>query len=317
MDEMIIQTQQLTKKFGDEVAVKDVTLEIPRGSIFGFIGPSGSGKTTTVRLLTGLHRPTAGQVTVLGEQPQKFSRHTRRKIGYMSQMFVLYDNLSVWQNLNFAASLYGVGLNRKRDFNQLLAFVELEQDKHKLALHLSGGMRRRLSLAATLVHKPWLLFLDEPTGGIDPVLRRKFWDHFKILQQEGRTLFVTTQYMGEAAYCDYVGILMDQQLLLVDTPDGLRRRAFGGEVVELRTSQYQPDYLINQLQHLPQVKGPITRSQENIVRVVVNNNAGTAIPVIMEWCNEQGVEVQSIEQYLPPFDDVFVELVNNNAQNTH
>ena len=215
----VIQTHELTKKFGEETAVDSLTMYVPRGSIFVFIGPSECGKTTTVRLLTGVHKPTSGNVTVLGKDPYAFTKSDREKIGYLIQNFVLYPELTVWENLNFAASFYGVSLlGRAKQFNRLLEFVELKDDKGKLASALSGGMKRRLSLASTLVHNPELLFLDEPTAGIDPLLRRKFWDYFKKLQSEGHTLFVTTQYVGEAAYCDMVGVMYDGRLLMVETP---------------------------------------------------------------------------------------------------
>src|SRR5512141_616528 len=196
----VISVQHLTKKFGDEAAVQDVTFDVPRASIFGFIGPSGSGKTTTVRLLTGVYTPTEGQVTVLDRSPVRFSQGDRARLGYMPQLFVLYPNLTVWENLNFAASLYGMGLFRGKRLKEALTFVELYEHRSKLARDISGGMLRRLSLASTLVHDPQLIFLDEPTAGIDPVLRRKFWGHFRTLQARQRTLFITTQYVGEAAY---------------------------------------------------------------------------------------------------------------------
>ena len=198
----VVETQDLTKTFGEDVAVQSLNMQVPRGTIFGFVGPSGCGKTTTVRLLTGFYKPTSGSLSVLGKNPTSFLKSDREKIGYLIQQFVLYPQLTVWENLNFAASFYGVSVFRRRHLNKLLDFVELAGDKHKLARDLSGGMKRRLSLAATLVHKPELLFLDEPTAGIDPILRRKFWDYFKELQAEGHSLFITTQYVGEAAFCD-------------------------------------------------------------------------------------------------------------------
>src|SRR5512143_3902094 len=165
----VISAKNLTKKFGDETAVQDVSFHVPRASIFGFIGPSGSGKTTTVRLLTGVYTPSDGQVMVFDRNPAKFSQRERARIGYMPQLFVLYPNLTVWENLNFAASLYGMSLFRGKRLQRALTFVELDEHRSKLARNISGGMLRRLSLAATLVHDPELLFLDEPTAGIDPV----------------------------------------------------------------------------------------------------------------------------------------------------
>lgn len=202
----VISVQHLTKKFGEEVAVQDVSFDVPRASIFGFIGPSGSGKTTTVRLLTGVYAPTQGEVTVLDRSPAQFSQGDRARLGYMPQLFVLYPNLTVWENLNFAASLCGMSVFRKKRLTEALNFVELDEHRSKLARNISGGMLRRLSLAATLVHDPELLFLDEPTAGIDPVLRHKFWDHFRELKSQGRTIFITTQYVSEAENCDLVGV---------------------------------------------------------------------------------------------------------------
>jgi ABC-2 type transport system ATP-binding protein len=313
VSDIIIYAEDLSKKFNDEYAVQDVSLEIPRGSIVGFIGPSGSGKTTTVRLLTGIYKPTFGYASVLGQQPANFTRDVRQKIGYMPQLFALYPELSVWENLNFAASIYGMPVGRDSRFNQLLEFVELAKHKKKLARNLSGGMKRRLSLAATLVHQPELIFLDEPTAGIDPVLRRKFWDHFTALKAEGRSLFVTTQYVGEAAYCDKIGVMVNGRLLhnKLRTPTELRRDAFGGEVVDLVTKERLVHKDLRQLRKLPFVCGGVTRiGSGNGVRLVVDQ-ASTAIPTLLAWCQKEFVSVESIEEYLPPFDDVFVELVKD------
>ncbi|MCB9078164.1 MAG: ABC transporter ATP-binding protein [Anaerolineaceae bacterium] len=310
MKQPVIYTQNLSKQFGSEEAVKDVTFSIPEGTIFGFIGPSGSGKTTTLRLLTGLYRPTEGKIAVLNEAPSEFSRATQRKIGYMPQLFVLYDDLSVWENLNFVASLYGVGFGRAKRLNELLDFVELSSHKDKVVRKLSGGMKRRLSLAATLIHRPKLIFLDEPTAGIDPVLRRKFWDHFQTIREQGQTLFITTQYVGEAAYCDYVGVLANGRLLMVDTPKNLRRRAYGGDIIKLRTADYVSPQVVAALRLLPFIQGDVTRTGPQTLRIVTDN-ASTVIPLLIDWAKEQHLTVESIEEDLPPFDDVFVELVKN------
>jgi ABC-2 type transport system ATP-binding protein len=304
----VIHAAGLTKRFEDETVVRDVNLEVGRGTIFGFIGPSGSGKTTTLRMLMGIVEPTAGEITVLGQRPADFTQAVRERIGYMPQLSVLYPELSVVENLNFAASLYGMGLFRGRRFKELLQFVELEGHKSKLIRSLSGGMQRRLSLASTLIHDPELLFLDEPTAGVDPVLRRKFWDYFKELRGRGRTLFVTTQYVSEAAYCDQVAVMHQGQLLMVETPDGLRRRAMGGEVVDMRASRPLSIEEQRTLEEQLFVRGLVTRRGPNHMRIVVDD-ASLAIPALMEWCQARNLTVESLEPYQPEFDDVFVELV--------
>jgi ABC-2 type transport system ATP-binding protein len=308
----VVQAEALTKQFGEEFAVRDLTFSVPEGTIFGFIGPSGCGKTTTIRLLTGIYGATSGQVTVLNEHPEHFSAATRTRLGYMPQQFVLYPHLSVWENMNFAASLYGMGLRRHKRLQELLEFVELYPHRRKLARNISGGMQRRLALATTLVHDPSLLFLDEPTAGIDPVLRRKLWDYFAELKGRGRTMFVTTQYVGEAAYCDYVGVMAAGQLLMVETPEGLRRRAFGGEQVDLMAAQPLDYRTVTQIGSLPYVRGRPQPVGENGLRLTVDD-AGEAVPALLEWAQQANLEVRSVEQYLPPLDDVFVELVQSQS----
>lgn len=305
---LAIKTRELTKAFNGEVAVNQIDLEVPEGSIFGFIGPSGSGKTTTVRLLMGLYVPDSGEVTVLGVRPVRFKRRERQRIGYLPQLFVLYPDLTVWENMNFAASLYGVPFLRTKRLNQLLDLVELRDDKHKLVRNISGGMQRRLSLAATLIHDPDLLFLDEPTAGIDPILRRKFWDYFKVLQQNGDTLFVTTQYVSEAAYCDFVGVMSEGRLLSVNTPEGLRREAYGGDIVRLGSTERIDYQLRQELQNLPGLKSKILTATDYEIQLLVDDDA-TAIPYLVEYFRDKSKAINSVEGYYPSYDDVFVKLI--------
>lgn len=304
----IINATGLSKQFMNSYAVEKVSFYVPKGAIFGFIGPSGSGKTTTVRLLTGVYRPTEGTASVLGKHPVKFNKMDREKIGYLPQNFVLYPNLTVWENMNFAASLYGVGLRRGKKIKSLLELVELADDRRKLASQLSGGMQRRLSLAATLIHDPELIFLDEPTAGIDPILRSKFWDYFNEIKKQGRTLFITTQYVGEAAYCDIVGVMADGKLVAVDTPEGLRKRAFGGNLVILRSSDWISHETQRKLEDQPFVRAHIKRTGDNEILIPVDE-AKTAIPQLIEWANQNNLAVESIEESMPNFDDVFVKII--------
>jgi ABC-2 type transport system ATP-binding protein len=312
--QLAIQARNLSKKFINEYAVQNVSFDIPRGKIFGFIGPSGCGKTTTVRLLTGIYEPTEGTVSVLGKDPRHFSSGARARIGYMPQLFVLYPDLSVWENINFAASLYGLNpFTRQKRLNELLDFVELSAHRDKLVRNTSGGMQRRLSLATALVPNPDLIFLDEPTAGIDPVLRQKFWERFKDLQNNGRTLFITTQYVGEAAYCDYVGVMANGHLLMVETPEDLRKHAFGGQIVDLQASSPISFEKVFAIQDLDFVQGKVHLTGENALRITVDD-ASRAIPELIEWCKRNGVPVESINEFVPPFDDVFVQLIQQEAE---
>ncbi len=312
-DSIAIRTHELTKRFDDEVAVDQVTMTIPRGSIFGFIGPSGCGKTTTMRLLLGIYQATGGVVEVLGRSPDAFTTADRQRIGYMPQIFVMYPDLTIWENLNFAASLYGVPLRRYQRFQELLDLVELTGHAGKRARDISGGMRQRLSLAAALVHNPELLFLDEPTAGIDPVLRNKFWEHFHNLKSQGRTLFVTTQYVGEAAYCDYVGVMADGRLLMVETPDDLRRRALGGHVIRIKPEHLLDYREIEDLRTQPFVLNRQVNINNDLSLQLVVDETTTAMPAIMAWMDERGHTVEEAGEYNPPFDDVFVMLLEQEA----
>lgn len=314
LSENVVEAQDLTKTFDEDVAVQTLNLQLPRGTIFGFVGPSGCGKTTTVRLLTGFYKPTSGTLSVLGKTPTEFSKSDREKIGYLTQQFVLYPDLTVWENLNFVASFYGVGTFRRQHLKKLLDFVELAGDKSKLARNLSGGMKRRLSLAAALVHNPELIFLDEPTAGIDPLLRRKFWDYFKELQAEGNTLFITTQYVGEAAYCDLVGVMYEGKLLTVMTPDDLRKKAYGGDVIGIRTIEEISFEHRQQLESLPFVRGLVKIINDREIEIIVDDVA-TAISLLLEWSQAQKLTVAMMDQKSPSFDDVFIRLIETEIKN--
>ncbi len=305
----VIRTHELTKRFDDDVVVDRVTMTIPRGSIFGFIGPSGCGKTTTMRLLLGIYEASGGVVEVLGRSPDKFTTADRQRIGYMPQVFVMYPDLTVWENINFSASLYGVPLRRHSRLESVLGLVELTGHENKRVRNISGGMRQRLSLAAALAHNPEVIFLDEPTAGIDPVLRSKFWDHFKSLKAEGRTLFVTTQYVGEAAYCDYVGVMSNGRLLMVETPEGMRRHVLGGYVLRVNPD-HLPDYQqIAELRAAPFVRaGQVTVNPDLSLKIVVDD-ASTALPAVMSWMEEHGLTVTEAGEFSPSFDEVFVMLL--------
>ncbi len=214
----------VTKRFGAVTALKDVTFSVAAGETFGLIGPNGSGKTTLIRLLLGLGQPTSGTVRVLGHAMP--NREAARQIGYMTQSSALYNELSARENIRFFAALYGLhGHDLQARIDEVLALVELTDRAKSPVQTLSGGMRQRVSLACGLVHRPRLLFLDEPTVGIDPELRHAFWDYFARLNAQGVTIIVSTHHLDEAARCHRLGLLRFGQLLAVDTPNELRRQS--------------------------------------------------------------------------------------------
>ncbi len=228
MTEPAIVASNLTRRFGDFVAVDHISFEVPRGEVVGYLGPNGSGKTTTIRMLLGLLEPSDGFATVLGYDAFRETEEVRARAGYMSQKFALYDDLTVWENIEFYGGVYGVR-DRVR-LNETLARVELTGHHNEMAGGLSAGWRQRLALSIALVHQPKLLFLDEPTSGVDPNARRVFWDLIYDLAAEGTTVFVTTHYMDEAEYCERVGIMRDGHLLALDKPTTLKESTLPGPV---------------------------------------------------------------------------------------
>lgn len=308
----MIEVRNVTKTFGNDTVVRDLDFDVRQGEIFGFIGPSGSGKTTTIRLLTGVYEPSQGDVRVMGVPPSHPSGKVQERFGYMPQSFVLYPNLTVKENLSFAASLYGIGpRRRRRRIEEMLRFVELWEARNRIAANVSGGMQRRIELAASLLHDPPLLFADEPTAGIDPVLRGKFWDEFRRLRDEGRTIFVTTQYVGESEYCDRVGVIRNGKIIALDTPLGLRRQAIGGDAIDVMSNNLTPAAVFS-ISQLPFVKEVRPRSRQE-VRVYVQE-AGPAIPLLMQALTDDQCQVSRIEEYKPSFDEVFIELMNRDAE---
>jgi len=220
----VIKAVNLTRKFNELIAVNDLNLDIPEGEIFGLVGPDGAGKTTTMRLLTGILDPTSGEGWVYGKHILKEAETLKDHIAYMSQRFGLYEDLTVIQNINFYADLFGIsGPNRSAKIEKLLGFSNLTPFRERLAGKLSGGMKQKLGLACALVHTPKVLFLDEPTNGVDPVSRRDFWTILHQLLREKVTILYSTSYLDEAERCKRVGLLHKGRLLRCDTPDAIKK----------------------------------------------------------------------------------------------
>ncbi len=241
----------LTKKFGQLTAVDGVTFSVRPGEVMGFVGPNGSGKTTTIRMLCGLLLPTAGSAQVMGFDVRSQPEQVKARLGYMSQKFALYEELTARENLEFYAGVYGIGItNRKSQMAHILALVGLGGQEHMRAGELAGGWRQRLALGCALIHNPPLLFLDEPTSGVDPNARREFWDLIYTLTEAGTTVFVSTHYMDEAEHCHRVGFMQQGRLLALGTPAALKAEQLRGQAWNITTAQ-----LLEGLNALGQIEG--------------------------------------------------------------
>ena len=292
-------------RFSDQLAVDQISLTVQNGTILGLIGPSGAGKTTTIRLLTGALDPTSGSVTVLGQNPRSFERRTRQRIGYMPQALTLFPDLTCKENVDFAASLFGMLFrSRRRRTREALELVDLWDVRGRRASRLSGGMQRRLELACALVHDPSLLFLDEPTAGLDPLLRERVWQELHRLRRDGRTIVVTTQYLNEAEACDQVGLIAEGRLIALATPDDLRRLAMGGDILDVETTGLFDGDLLKDL--------PVVRDVRQLgprrLRITVDD-VGAATPDVVAAVEQYGGEVASAREERPSFDEVFARLV--------
>lgn len=235
-----IHANELTKKFGDFTAVAGVSFEVLKGEIFGFLGPNGSGKTTTIRMMLGLLRPTAGGVNILGMAVDGDTSQIRRRVGYMSQRFSLYNDLTVMQNLNFYGRAYGLSNTQLRvRVKEALKMSDLENKENTPTKELSGGWRQRLALSAAIIHRPEILFLDEPTAGVDPVSRRAFWNLLYEQAAQGVTVFVTTHYMDEAEHCQKLAFIQHGKITAFGSPEQIKQEKIPGKVYEIVTSDVE------------------------------------------------------------------------------
>jgi ABC-2 type transport system ATP-binding protein len=231
----VIQVRNLTRRFSTFTAVDDVSFDVHRGEIFGYLGANGAGKSTTIRMLCGLLAPTSGSAIVAGVNVDRDPEKVKRSIGYMSQKFSLYSDLTVEENIEFFGGAYDIGGRKLRErAKQVLAAVDLEKEARARTGDLPGGWRQKLALGCAILHEPTIVFLDEPTAGVDPLSRRTFWQLIRSMARAGTTVLVTTHYMDEAEYCDRVGLMVDGKLAALDTPHGLKETFVPGNLVEVR-----------------------------------------------------------------------------------
>jgi ABC-2 type transport system ATP-binding protein len=304
-----LEVQGLTKKFGDFTAVDHVSFTVQPGEVLGYLGPNGSGKTTTIRMLCGLITPTAGSAQIMGIDVTKDPEAVKPRIGYMSQKFALYDDLTVLENLQFYAGVYDIPVSLEAQrINEVLHLAGLEGRRQSFTRELSGGWRQRLALGCALIHHPPLLFLDEPTSGVDPVARREFWDLIYQFAAEGTTIFITTHYMDEAEHCNRAAFMYRGKLLAIDTPAKLKATYLKGAAWDLAASP-----LLDAVETLSVTEG-IAQASLHGDRAHVIVTPGEWTPDrLMAMLGDKGIAVQSIDTVESTLEDVFTLLAHSQS----
>jgi ABC-2 type transport system ATP-binding protein len=296
--------EKLRKQFGSFVAVEGLDLSVRKGEVFGFLGPNGAGKSTTIRMLCGLLRPTSGRAIVAGYDVGRKPEAVRQNIGYMSQIFSLYNDLKVMENLRLFAGLYSVPASILRErIDWALEMANLKGQENLITGTLPGGWKQRLALGCAVLHRPPILFLDEPTSGVDPISRRQFWDLIHQMAGEGVTVFVTTHYMEEAEYCNRLALIFRGRMVALGTPTELKRDSMKGELLLVECDPLGP--AVEALHAAPGVDDAAVFG--NALHVVVSD-AKAAIPQIAAFLKMRGVTVTRMEKIRPTLEDVFVSL---------
>ena len=306
--------EDLTKRFGDFTAVDRVSFHIHPGEVFGWLGPNGAGKTTTIRMLLGLIRPSAGKLSVLGFDPVTQAKTMQAHVGYMSQLFTLYNDLTARENIRFYGRVYGLkreALARRQQ--EIIQMAGLEGREDSLTANLSGGWKQRLALGCAIVHNPRVVFLDEPTAGVDPISRREFWGLIYAMAKKGTTILVTTHYMDEAELCQRVGFISQGRLVAVGTPDELKATRMHGQVLEINTPE--PDRAVRLLKEA-QAKGSLPFEEVALygaqIHVVVPSAEAFRLPV-RKLLEAEAIPVESLEWIVPTLEDVFISTVRASA----
>lgn len=310
MNDASVLVDGLTKRFGDFVAVNSISFSVERGEIFGFLGPNGSGKSTTIRMLCGLLEPSGGRAEVLGFDVARQAEEIKRRIGYMSQKFSLYNDLTVTENLDFYGGVYGLKnakLVERKAF--VIEMAGLKGRESELAANLSTGWKQRLALGCAIIHEPEMVFLDEPTGGVDPVSRRNFWEMLYRMAEEGTTLFVTTHYMDEAEHCHRLGFIYQGDMIALGTPERVKREHAVGAILEVDIGTSE-----EALQAVTAAPGVI---EAYFYGAMVHAKVGSAaadsprLRAHLDMLGHIGAEVREVE---PSLEDIFVGLIEQNRE---
>ncbi|MCL5024358.1 MAG: ABC transporter ATP-binding protein [Nitrospirae bacterium] len=298
-----VKVRGLTKRFGDFTAVDMIDLSVKKGEIFGFLGPNGAGKSTTIKMLCGLLLPAGGEGSVGGYDIMKESEEIKKTIGYMSQKFSLYDDLTVGENIEFFSGIYGVSNSRKKKREEwVLEMAGLQDRRRAVTKTLPGGFKQRLALGCAILHEPPIIFLDEPTSGVDPVSRRNFWDLIYGMSRSGTTIFVTTHYMDEAEYCDRLALIYRGRVIAEGTPLEMKQKHMPRDVLEIEAGR--PVEAMEVLHR----QGIETALFGSLIHATVIS-AEHAIPTIRKAIEESQIHVFRIERIMPSLEDVFVTLI--------
>jgi len=305
MNEVAVQAVELHKCFGAFCAVDHVSFEVQRGEIFGFLGPNGAGKSTTIRILCGLLAPTGGRALVGGIDVSRDPEGVRQRIGYMSQKFSLYDDLTVEENIDFFSGVYGVPRQRRPERREYaLTMAGLQERRAMMTGVLPGGLKQRLALGCAILHQPPILFLDEPTSGVDPVARRTFWSLIYQLSDAGHTVFVTTHYMDEAEYCHRLALMYRGKIIALDAPDSLKRALSRNQLISLESSD-----LLESMKALEGVEGiRDVAVYGGGLHVTVESSERAAV-MIREALARRDIGIRNLEAIQPSMEDVFVSLI--------
>lgn len=304
-NEPAVVVKGLGRRFGDFRAVKDVSFEVARGEIFGFLGPNGAGKSTTIRMLCGILAPTEGEGTVAGFDVRTEAEKIKTHIGYMSQKFSLYEDLTVEENINFYSGIYQISTEQKEARKMwALDMAGLVEQRNMLAGQLSGGWKQRLSLGCAILHEPPIIFLDEPTSGVDPISRRQFWELIYELSAKGVTIFVTTHYMDEAEYCDRIAMIYRGELIAMGSPETLKRETMHEDILEVYCDA--PSDAMSVVEELPEVKEAALFGKGLHVAVSSAKAGGAAISKAL---SAAGIHLERLEAIAPSMEDVFVSLI--------
>lgn len=300
-----VTVRDLVKQFGSFTAVDHVSFEVAKGEIFGFLGPNGAGKSTTIRMLCGILTPTSGSGTVNGLDIRTQQEQIKANIGYMSQKFSLYQDLTVEENIDFYAGIYGIRPREKAERKEwVIEMAGLAQHRKRPTAVLSGGWKQRLALGCAIIHRPPIIFLDEPTSGVDPISRRRFWDLIYEMAGQGVTVFVTTHYMDEAEYCDRLGLIYRGELIALGTPEVLKTSLMKEHVLEVLCDR--AELAMAEIVKLPSVKEAALFGKGLHVVAEDSDAAGAAI---RELLDSQGFALKRLERITPSLEDVFVSLI--------